>query len=43
MRRLDAVKRETLDYKEFYWWNLQERLDADYEKLREKDNAEKKK
>jgi len=43
MRRNDLVKRETLDYKEFYWWNLQERLDSDYEKLREKDNAEKKK
>jgi hypothetical protein len=43
MRRLDTVKRETLDYQEFYWWNLKERLDADYEKLREKDQAEKKK
>ena len=41
MRRLDTVKRETLDYKKFYWWNLQERLNADYEKLREKDNADK--
>lgn len=41
MRRVDNVKRETLDYKEFYWWNLQERLDKDYEILREKDKADK--
>jgi len=43
MRRVDTVKRDTLNYQEFYWWNLQERLDADYEKLREKDCAYKEK
>jgi len=43
MRRTDVVRRETLDYTEFYWWHIQQKLDGQDEAMRNKDQAEKEK
>jgi len=43
VRRVDTVKRDTLNYTEFYWWKDEIKTEAQFKALVEKDQPAKEK